>query len=686
MRNESQHQQATVLPTDTLPSLVLDKTTTTHQSDAWGQLLRATTHMQGVNFSPELANNRSVIRALVLALSDRLSTHITERADCIVLRPAAERLCEVVPVRRPLTKATAKAATESASCIPQGVSITRADLADEYHLPWPPRAPEWSGTDACLLQLHASTEALIADIDANLSPASIQARVSDLAARFASGPSRYINASDVPTPTPSTFYTSYIDASAQALLDQISATLTPPWLAQNPQWSTALEHTHTYDALGRITHTQEVLLGNPQADKSYSYDPQGRLSVVTAGAATTTWNYDANGNRTHENGILIAHYDRQDQLLDWRGTTYHYNPAGDLSQKTTANGTTTYHYDAQGNLRQVTLEDGRILDYAIDPNNRRTGKSLNGQRQWQLLWQSPIRPIARLKADGTLEALYYYADKPNVPEAMDKDGKTYRIVSDHLGSVRLVIDTDTGEIAQRMDYDPWGKVLYDSNPGFQPFGFAGGLYDPDTGLTRFGARDYDAETGRWTAKDPILFNGGDSNLYGYVVQDPVNYFDSMGLSATSAAKCFFKGAAWGALGAVAVGVAATALAVVGVPAAIITTALAVGAAAGAVTFGVDTTMSVQNSNWDHVAYNLGGVIGGAATGAAGGRLVAEGVNGVKSPPWSWSSDKSQIYDPNYPNGSLGQWWGTGPNPGSAAGSMAAGGYPITLVSRSDCGC
>ena len=95
---------------------------------------------------------------------------------------------------------------------------------------------------------------------------------------------------------------------------------------------------------------------------------------------------------------------------------------------------------------------------------------------------------------------------------MDKDGKTYRIVSDHLGSVRLAIDTDTGEIAQRMDYDPWGKVLYDSNPGFQPFGFAGGLYDTDTGLTRFGARDYDAETGRWTAKDPILFNGGDPNL------------------------------------------------------------------------------------------------------------------------------------------------------------------------------
>ena len=86
-----------------------------------------------------------------------------------------------------------------------------------------------------------------------------------------------------------------------------------------------------------------------------------------------------------------------------------------------------------------------------------------------------------------------------------------------------------GEVAQQLDYDAWGQVTEDSRPGFQPFGFAGGLHDPDTQLTRFGVRDYDAETGRWTAKDPILFDGGDSNLYGYVLQDPVNGIDPEGL-------------------------------------------------------------------------------------------------------------------------------------------------------------
>jgi len=60
------------------------------------------------------------------------------------------------------------------------------------------------------------------------------------------------------------------------------------------------------------------------------------------------------------------------------------------------------------------------------------------------------------------------------------------------------------------------------------------LYDRDTELLRFGARDYDPRVGRWTSKDPIGFLGGDTNLYGYVLQDPVNLVDPFGLFCLSA--------------------------------------------------------------------------------------------------------------------------------------------------------
>ncbi len=58
------------------------------------------------------------------------------------------------------------------------------------------------------------------------------------------------------------------------------------------------------------------------------------------------------------------------------------------------------------------------------------------------------------------------------------------------------------------------------------------MYDVDTKLTRFGARDYEAETGRWTSKDPINFKGGSANLFEYVGNDPVNWVDPTGLRTT----------------------------------------------------------------------------------------------------------------------------------------------------------
>jgi RHS repeat-associated protein len=83
-------------------------------------------------------------------------------------------------------------------------------------------------------------------------------------------------------------------------------------------------------------------------------------------------------------------------------------------------------------------------------------------------------------------------------------------------------------VVQRIDYDEYGVVLSDSNPGFQPFGYAGGIDDREAGLVRFGARDYDPLTGRWLTKDPIGL-ADDLNLYAYVKSVPVSAVDPTGL-------------------------------------------------------------------------------------------------------------------------------------------------------------
>nr|WP_287411483.1 RHS repeat-associated core domain-containing protein [Pseudodesulfovibrio sp.] len=97
-------------------------------------------------------------------------------------------------------------------------------------------------------------------------------------------------------------------------------------------------------------------------------------------------------------------------------------------------------------------------------------------------------------------------------------------------------------------YDPFGGIIEDTAPGLHvPIGFAGGLHDHDLGLVRFGWRDYDPFTGRWTAPDPIGDKGGDPDWYGYCLDDPVNANDPTGLLA------FLLPFAAGMAGATAIG-------------------------------------------------------------------------------------------------------------------------------------
>ncbi|MEQ1605006.1 MAG: RHS repeat-associated core domain-containing protein [Pyrinomonadaceae bacterium] len=290
--------------------------------------------------------------------------------------------------------------------------------------------------------------------------------------------------------------------------------------------------TYTYDKLGRITQKVETI-GGATTTYGYGYDSSGRLRTVTLNNApqpTVTYNYDQNSNRTSVNSggnTTTAVYDAQDRLTQYGADTYTYSLNGDL-QTRTGTGTTQFSYDLLGNLRTATLADATQIEYVIDGQNRRIGKRVNGVLTQGFLYKDQLDPIAELDSSNNVVSRFIYATRSTTPDYMVKGGITYRFIYDRIGSVRLVVDAVSGTVVQRIDYDEFGVVLADSNPGFQPFGFAGGIYDRQTGLTRFGARDYDATTGRWTAKDPTLFDGGDTNIYNYAANDPVNFIDPEG--------------------------------------------------------------------------------------------------------------------------------------------------------------
>ncbi len=313
------------------------------------------------------------------------------------------------------------------------------------------------------------------------------------------------------------------------------------------------EATYTRDKLGRITHMDEVVTGQSRAI-AYGYDDADRLALVDeAGQPKPAYRYDPNGNLVaiHGTGVLnvAATHDVQDRILAHGTLVFTHTPSGFLESKrdTHTGQRATYRHDELGNLLGVELPDGRSIEYLVDGADQRVARLVDGELQWIFAYASGL-PVARLHPDGTVESQYIYGAVAHVPDVILKNGRTYRLVTDHLGSPRLVVDVDTGEIVQRLDYDVFGRVLGDTSPDFQPFGFAGGLYDVDTGLVHFGARDYDPAIGRWTTKDPSGFAGGDTNLYAYASGDPVNRVDPNGEIAFLAPLVFaaFKGALAGA--------------------------------------------------------------------------------------------------------------------------------------------
>jgi RHS repeat-associated protein len=297
--------------------------------------------------------------------------------------------------------------------------------------------------------------------------------------------------------------------------------------------STFYSAAYRRDRIGRLQQKNETINGE-LAEYEYAYDASGKLTdVASNGAFVAHYDYDSNSNRIRSvsggGATTVGNYDDQDRLLQFGPVFYGYTPTGELATKTDGTHVTTYSYDAMGNLLSVKLPDGKQIDYVIDAESHRVGRKVNGVMTDGFLYWGSSHPVAWLDAAGGMKARFVYATRQDgVPDYMETPTGTYRLITDHVGSPRLVVDVSSGVVVQRIDYDVWGDIVSDTSPGFQPFGFAGGLWDLDTHLVRFGARDYDPTVGRWTASDPISLRGG-MNVFEYVRSDPQNRTDPSGL-------------------------------------------------------------------------------------------------------------------------------------------------------------
>lgn len=193
-------------------------------------------------------------------------------------------------------------------------------------------------------------------------------------------------------------------------------------------------------------------------------------------------------------------------------------------------------YDAWNRLVQVKAGSIVVATYAYDGADRRVTKAAGGDTRhyyyddwWQVVEE-------RLNTATTADRRFVGGTRrldDLILRDVASEPRLYAL--DDTKSVTAVVDT-SGAVDERYGYNGFGGVLYmnasfgsivDSAYAWETL-FDSYRYDGETGLYQVRYRYLHPLLVRWLNRDPIQERGG-LNLYAYVHNNPINYFDPFGL-------------------------------------------------------------------------------------------------------------------------------------------------------------
>jgi RHS repeat-associated protein len=311
------------------------------------------------------------------------------------------------------------------------------------------------------------------------------------------------------------------------------------------QNSIGFRYVYSYDQASNLT--SEVDDG---VTTSYAYDPSNQLtSVTTAGSSTVSYSYDATGNRTDTGDVTGP----GNQLINDGTWTYTYDAEGNLVEKSQGPmaDTWTYGYDNDNRLiwAQETSQAGggtllALATYTYDIN----GNLLEEDEYTQTAGITTVtrhaydgaNAWADLSSTNTLEMRRIYLPGADQMLArVDSSGNLAWYGTDHLGSVRDVINAAGTMVLDQINYDAFGNVTSESSPtNGDAYKYAGYTWDAVTGQYKAGAREDDPVTDRWTTEDPLGLKP-DTNPYRNVGNNPTNYTDPSGEITKAAELVYF---------------------------------------------------------------------------------------------------------------------------------------------------
>ena len=255
----------------------------------------------------------------------------------------------------------------------------------------------------------------------------------------------------------------------------------------------------------------------PEERLAYSYDGNLLSGISNTGASGGGGQYthDANGNMTHEglSGLDIV-YNEQN-----------------LTRRISSGGTTLAEYEYLADGTKLRALDGGGNGYQY------RGSLIYTQTAGQtgspaITLDCAVTSAGRIVRENTADGSSTY--------------KVQHYLRDHLGSVRAVIDGDTGTVIETNDYYPFGKRIPVTNSVAEPVEattqsatspdrwlFSGKesqsfLY-ANIPLLDFGARMYNPAIARWTTADPLSEKYYGISPYVYCLGNPISIIDPNGM-------------------------------------------------------------------------------------------------------------------------------------------------------------
>jgi RHS repeat-associated protein len=223
-------------------------------------------------------------------------------------------------------------------------------------------------------------------------------------------------------------------------------------------------------------------------------------------------------------------FDSDNRLTASGGTTYTYDNNGNLTSSTDSTGTTTNAWDTRNRLVSITAPNGQTTKFLYDFRSNRiqqndSGPSLNLTQSFVLDDLTNVAYISRSNGDSVSVLAGRIIDQDLA--VTHASGQVEYKLGDAVNTTQATVDQN-GKLVSSFAYEPFGQTTTTST---YPFQFTGRV-PVNSGLYYYRARYYCPTVGRFISEDPLGIAAGESLLYKYAGNSPVQRTDPTGLDSS----------------------------------------------------------------------------------------------------------------------------------------------------------